>query len=123
MSYSGISIVGYVGHDPVAGQTAKGMVSSRFSVATTERRKTADGERRKHTSWFRITAYGRLAEIAQSRLAKGRRVFVRGRLRLEEYTDREGRQRFSAEVTATDILLLDATKAAGGEGETIARPK
>ena len=118
MSYSGISIVGYLGHDPVADQTAKGLVSSHFSVATTERRKTAEGERKEHTSWFRVTAYGKLAEIAQSRLAKGRRVFVRGRLRLEEYTDREGKQRFSAEVTATDLLFLDAAQETGNEAET-----
>ncbi|MCI0389865.1 MAG: single-stranded DNA-binding protein [Acidobacteria bacterium] len=111
MTFNSISIIGYLGHDPAAGQTTNGTVSSRFSVATTERRKTADGEMREHTSWFRVTAYGRLAEIAQAHLAKGRQVFVRGSLRLEEYTDKDGVLRFSAEVRATDLILTGAAPA------------
>src|SRR5262245_40841962 len=120
MTFNSISIIGYLGQDPVAGQTINGTASSRFSVATTERRKTSEGEAREHTSWFRVTAYGRLAEIAQAHLAKGRQVFIRGRLRLEEYTDREGTPRTSAEVTATDLLLLSAAPASeSSEVETM----
>ena len=100
MTFTDISLIGYLGHDPVAGETANGTTSSRFSVATTDRRRSTNGDVREQTSWFRVTAYGRLAEIAQAHLAKGRQVFVRGKLRLEEYTDRDGALRLSAEVTA-----------------------
>jgi single-strand DNA-binding protein len=53
-----------------------------------------------------VTAWGRQAELANEYLAKGRQVYVEGRLRLEEYTDREGQKRFSAEVSATEIQFL-----------------
>lgn len=119
MTYNDISLIGYLGHDPVADETTNGTPTSRFSVATTERRKSSNGEVREHTSWFRVTAYGRLAEIAGTHLAKGKQVFVRGRLRLEEYTDREGAPRFSAEVTAGELILVGAAPAEAHEEETL----
>jgi single-strand DNA-binding protein len=78
-----------------------------MSIATTERRKNpTTGETEEHTNWFRVTAWGRQAELANEYLAKGRQIYVEGRLRLEEYTDREGQKRFSAEVNATEIQFL-----------------
>jgi single-strand DNA-binding protein len=77
-----------------------------MSVATTEKRRTASGQVDEHTIWFRVTAWGRQAETAAEYLAKGRQVYIDGRLRLEQYTDREGNLRISPEVNATDIHFL-----------------
>src|SRR5262249_16025992 len=66
----------------------------------------ASGETEERTIWFRVTAWGRQAELAAEYLAKGRQVYVEGRLRREEYTDREGVQRVSLEVNASDIQFL-----------------
>jgi len=74
--------------------------------ATTEKRRNARGETEEHTIWFRVSAWGRQAEVAAEYLAKGRQVYVEGRLSLEEYTDREGNPRTSAEVNASDIHFL-----------------
>jgi single-strand DNA-binding protein len=106
MSFNKITIVGYLGRDPELRYTPQGTALCKMSIATTERRKGASGEMEEHTTWFRVTAWGRQAELANEYLAKGRQVYVEGRLRLEEYTDREGQKRFSAEVSASEIQFL-----------------
>jgi single-strand DNA-binding protein len=106
MSFNKITIVGYLGRDPELRYTPQGTAVCNFSVATTEKRKNAKGETEEHTVWFRITAWGRQAELAAEYLAKGRQVYVEGRLRLEQYTDRDGNPRTSPEVNANDIQFL-----------------
>ncbi len=106
MSFNKITIVGFLGRDPELRYTPQGTAVCKMSVATTERRKSATGETGEHTTWFRVTVWGRQAELANEYLGKGRQVYVEGRLRLEEYADREGNQRISPEVTATDIQFL-----------------
>jgi single-strand DNA-binding protein len=106
MSFNKITIVGYLGRDPELRYTPQGTALCKMSIATTEKRKNVTGESEEHTTWFRVTAWGRQAELANEYLAKGRQVYVEGRLRLEEYTDREGQKRFSAEVSATEIQFL-----------------
>lgn len=116
MSFNKITIVGYLGRDPELHYTPQGTAVCNFSVATTEKRKNGRGEMEEHTIWFRVAAWGRQAEVAAEYLAKGRQVYVEGRLRLEEYTDRDGNPRTSAEVNASDIHFLgrrgDATNGA-----------
>jgi len=106
MSFNKITIVGYLGRDPELRYTPQGTALCKMSIATTEKRKNVTGELEEHTTWFRVTAWGRQAELANEYLAKGRQVYVEGRLRLEEYIDREGQKRFSAEVSATEIQFL-----------------
>jgi single-strand DNA-binding protein len=126
MSFNKITIVGYLGRDPELRYTPQGKALCKMSIATTERRKDVTGETEEHTTWFRVTAWGRQAELANEYLAKGRQVYVEGRLRLEEYTDREGQKRFSAEVSATEIQFLgyrtDAASANAAEAVASANP-
>src|SRR5205085_4971469 len=67
-----------------------------------ERRKDRTGESQDVTTWFKITLWGRQAETASQYLAKGRPLYIEGRLRVEEWTDRDGRQRYTLEVHATE---------------------
>lgn len=106
MSFNKITIVGYLGRDPELKTTPQGTALCKFSVATTERKKGATGEQEELTTWFRVTVWGRQAELANEYLSKGRQVYVEGRLRVEEYTDREGNNRSSLEVNATDMQFL-----------------
>lgn len=106
MSFNKITIVGYLGRDPELRYTAQGTAVCKMSVATTERRRNTNGESEEHTTWFRVTVWGRQAELANEYLGKGRQVYIEGRLRLEEYADREGNPRISPEVNATDIQFL-----------------
>jgi len=106
MSFNKITIVGYLGRDPELRYTAQGTAVCKMSIATTEKRKNVAGQTEEHTTWFRVTAWGRQAELSNEYLTKGRQVYIEGRLRLEEYTDREGNVRFSPEVNATDVQFL-----------------
>jgi single-strand DNA-binding protein len=113
MSFNKITIVGYLGRDPELRYTPQGTAVCKLSVATTERRKNAAGQPEEQTTWFRVTVWGRQAELANEYLSRGRQVYIEGRLRLEEYTSREGAPRMSPEVNATDIQFL------GQRGDTV----
>src|SRR5262245_23971136 len=105
-SFNKIVIVGYLGRDPELRYTPQGVAVCNFSIATTERRKNQYGELEDHTTWFRVTAWRRTAEICNEYLHKGSQAFIEGRLRQEEYTDRDGVRRQSLVVDATDIQFL-----------------
>ncbi|MBO0722680.1 MAG: single-stranded DNA-binding protein [Blastocatellia bacterium] len=107
-SFNKIVIVGYLGRDPEIRYTPQGTAVCNFTIATTEKRKDRAGEAQDVTTWFRVSAWGRQAEVANQYLSKGKQVYVEGRLRQEEYTDRDGAKRQSLEVNATDIHFLGA---------------
>jgi single-strand DNA-binding protein len=106
MSFNKIIIVGNLGRDPELRYTPQGNAVCSFSVATNEKRKDKNGDLQDVTTWFRITLWGKQAEAASKYLTKGRPVYIEGRLRIEEYTDRDGNQRQSLEVTATDMQFI-----------------
>lgn len=114
MSFNKIIIVGNLGRDPELRYTSQGTPVCSFSVATNERRKDKSGEPQDITTWFKITVWGRQAETVSQYLTKGRRVYLEGRLHVEEYTDREGKLRHSLEVNASEVHFLD--NAQGSEG-------
>jgi single-strand DNA-binding protein len=108
-SFNKITIVGYLGRDPELRYTPQGVAVCNFSVATTERRKDQrTGEPQDLTTWFRVTLWRRQAEVANQYLSKGKQVYIEGRLRQEEYTDRDGVKRTSLTIDATDIQFLGA---------------
>jgi single-strand DNA-binding protein len=108
-SFNKITIVGYLGRDPELRYTPQGVAVCNISVATTERRKDPrTGEPQDLTTWFKISLWRKQAEIANQYLSKGKQVYIEGRLRQEEYTDREGIKRTSLVVDATDMHFLGA---------------
>jgi len=115
-SFNKIIIVGYLGRDPELRYTPDGTPVCNFSVATTERKKDKSGEFRDVTTWFRVVLWRRQAEIAAQYLAKGRQVYVEGRLTQTEYQDRDGVNRTSLEVQGTDVHFIGPREdeAAGG---------
>ncbi|MDW8305078.1 MAG: single-stranded DNA-binding protein [Acidobacteriota bacterium] len=106
MSFNKVILIGNIGQSAELRYTPRGIPVANFTVATNEKRRREDGEVENVTTWFRITLWGPLAESTARYLQKGRQVFVEGRLRLQEWQDRNGQSRFSLEVTATDIRLL-----------------
>jgi single-strand DNA-binding protein len=105
-SFNKIIIVGYLGRDPELRYTTSGTPVCDFSVATTERRKDKSGDMQEITTWFRVSLFGRQAEIASQYLTKGRQVYVEGQLSQREWTDKEGATRISLEVRGSDIQFL-----------------
>lgn len=123
MSFNRIILVGNLGRDPELRYTPQGTPVCSFSMATNERRKDKTGEMQDQTTWFRVTLWGRQAETASQYLSKGRPVYIEGRLRVEEWTDRDGKPRHTLEVHATDMQFIGgraeeplAEKAAAGVG-------
>jgi len=120
-SFNKIRIVGYLGRDPELRYTPDGTPVCNFSVATTERRKDKSGEFQDHTTWFRISLFGRQAEVASQYLSKGRQVYVEGTLTQREYTDKEGNTRTSLDVRGSDIHFIGPRGDEGG-GAPESRP-
>jgi single-strand DNA-binding protein len=106
MSFNKITIVGNLGRDPELRYTPQGTPVCTFTMATNDRRKDKNGEMQDQTTWFRITLWNRQAETASQYLHKGKSVYIEGRLRVDEYTDRDGKPRFALEVTATDMQFI-----------------
>jgi single-strand DNA-binding protein len=111
MSFNKIILVGNLGRDPELRYTPQGTPVCSFTVATNEKRKDRAGEMQDFTTWFRVTLWGRQAETASQYLTKGRPVYIEGRLRLEEWTDRDGKQRYTLEVHATDMQFIGGGRA------------
>src|SRR6201988_3646353 len=112
MSFNRIILVGNLGRDPEIRYTPQGSPVCSFSMATNERRKDKSGEMQEPTPWFKVTLWGRQAETASQYLQRGRPVYIEGRLRVEEWTDRDGKPRHTLEVHATDMQFIG-----GGRGE------
>src|SRR5690349_5047829 len=106
MSFNKIILVGNLGRDPELRYTAQGTPVCSFSMATNERRKDRNGEMQDHTTWFRVTLWNRLAETASQYLHKGKPVYIEGRLRVEEFVDRDGKPRQALEVSATEMHFI-----------------
>lgn len=113
MSFNKVIVVGNLGRDPEMKFTPQGTPVCTFSVATNERRRDRSGEQQDVTTWFRVTVWGRQAETASKYLSKGRSVYVEGRLHVDEWTDKQGKARFTLELNATDVQFL------GGDREGI----
>ena len=107
-SFNKMIIVGYLGRDPELRYTPQGTPVCDFSIATTERRKDKSGEFQDQTTWFRVSLFGRQAEVASQYLSKGRQVYVEGTLSQREYTDKEGNARTSLEIRGSDIQFISS---------------
>lgn len=114
MSFNKVIVVGNLGRDPEMRFTPQGTPVCTFSVATNERRKDRAGEQQDITTWFRVTVWGKQAETVSKYLTKGRSVYVEGRMHVEEWTDKDGKQRYTLELNASDVRFLDGGQSSEG---------
>ena len=120
MSINKAILVGNLGKDPELRYTASGQAVATFTLATTDRFKSKGGEAQERTEWHNIVAWGNLAEICGKYLAKGRQVYVEGRIQSRSYDDREGNKRYVTEIVISDMQMLGNRP--GEEGGGAARP-
>jgi single-strand DNA-binding protein len=106
MSFNKITIIGNLGRDPELRYTPQGDAVCDFSVAVNDRRRDKSGEFQDNTTWFKVTLWRKLAENASKFLTKGRQVFVEGRLQVEEWTDRDGKNRYSLVIQGSELQFL-----------------
>jgi single-strand DNA-binding protein len=111
------TIIGNLGGDPEMRYTPAGRAFTTFNVACNRTYTTPEGERREETEWFRVTAWSRLAELCNQFLSKGRRVYIEGRLSSRSWEGADGQKRFSLEIAANEMGLLDTRpRMDGGDG-------
>jgi len=101
-----IVIIGHLGRDPEMRYTPEGQPVTSFSVASTRKYKTGAGEQREETEWFNCTAWGKLAEVCNQYLAKGKQVYIEGRLKTRTYQTQAGETRFNIDVTVNEVQFL-----------------
>jgi single-strand DNA-binding protein len=129
MSYQKIIIVGNLGRDPEMRYTPDGTPVTNFSVAVNRRWKNADGSQGEETTWFRVTAWRRQAEVAAEYLSKGRQVMVEGQMNPDKasggprvWTGQDGVARANFEITAQRIIFLQGGQSGEQDTEAPAAP-
>ena len=108
-------LVGNLGRDPEMRYTQDGQAVANFTVATSERwtdRNT--NERREQTEWHRVVCFRRLAEICGEYLHKGSKVYIEGRLQTRSWEGQDGQTRYTTEIVARDMKMLDSRGGGGG---------
>ena len=115
-SLNRVQLIGHLGKDPETRFTPSGKKVASFSVAVDRHWKSADGETKEATDWFNVEAWGRLGEICQEYLQKGRLVYIEGALRTDQY-EHEGEKRYWTKVVALQMQMLDRKR---GEEEPVA---
>ena len=104
-----VILVGVLGRDPETKTFPNGGSLTQFSIATSESWTDKNtGERKEHTEWHRIVASNRLGEIAQQYLKKGSKVYIEGKLKTRQWTDQNGQERYTTEISANELQMLDS---------------
>ena len=110
-----VILIGNLGADPDTRHTAGGNAVTNLSLATTESwRDRQSGETQEKTEWHRIVLFNKLGEIAGEYLRKGSRVYIEGKLQTRKWQDRDGNDRWTTEIVANEMQMLDTRS--GGEG-------
>ncbi len=111
-------IIGRLGRDPEVRYTQSNTAVATLSVATSERYKDKQGEWKENTEWHRVVAWGRLAEICQEYLKKGSQVYIEGPIQTRQWEDKEGQTRYTTEIKALTMTMLDSKGSSEG-GESV----
>jgi len=101
-----VQLIGHVGQQPDVRTTETGKKWVRFSIATSEVYRNASGDKVTETQWHTLVAWGRVAEMVEKYLPKGKEVAIEGKLISRNYTDKEGVKKYVTEVLVNEILLL-----------------
>ncbi|MBK8088070.1 MAG: single-stranded DNA-binding protein [Chitinophagaceae bacterium] len=101
-----VQLIGNLGNAPEVRTLDGGKKMAKFSIATNETYRNAKGEKVTETQWHNMIAWGKVAEIAEKYLTKGKEVVVEGKLVNRNYTDKEGNKKYSTEVQVNELLLL-----------------
>ena len=108
-SLNKVLLIGNLGKDPELSYTASGIAVAKFSIATNERWKDAEGNVQERTEWHNIIAWRKLAEICGQYLKKGSKVYLEGKLQTRSWDDKNtGAKRYATEIIADDLIMLDA---------------
>jgi single-strand DNA-binding protein len=99
-------LIGRLGADPVKRYTGSGTPVVTFRMATSGNRTNREGQKEERTEWHQVVAWGKLAEICDQYLSKGRLVYIEGRIQTRQWEDRDGNRRWTTEIVASQMQML-----------------
>ena len=114
-SVNKVILVGNLGRDPEVRYTPNGSAVCNVTIATSRVRKNKEsGDKSEDTEWHRVVFFDKLAEIAGEYLKKGRSVYVEGRLQTRKWTDKDGVEKYTTEIVASEMQMLGSREGMGG---------
>ena len=108
-------IIGDLGRDPEMKYTSSGKSITTFSVATNRSWVTSSGDRKTETEWFRVVAWGSLAEICYKHLSKSQKVYIEGRLQTHTWEDENNNKHSNVEIVAKEMIILNRKNRSSNE--------
>lgn len=109
-SLNKVILIGNLTRDPELRYTPQGTAVCTFGVATNRQWQTEGGEKKEETEFHRVVSWNKLAEICSQLLAKGKKVYVEGRLQTRNWTGQDGAQRTTTEIVISDMIILDSRR-------------
>jgi single-strand DNA-binding protein len=101
-----VQLIGNLGNVPEIKTLDAGKKMARFSIATNENYRNAKGEKVTETQWHNLVAWGKVADIAEKYLTKGKEIVVEGKLISRSYNDKEGNKKYITEIQVNEMLLI-----------------
>lgn len=109
-----VIIIGRLGADPEVKSVGQGSTVATLNIATSEAWTGKDGQKQERTEWHRVVAWGKLAEICGKHLAKGRQVYIEGRLQTRQWEDQQGQKKYTTEIVAQNVQFLGSASGERG---------
>jgi len=116
-SLNKVELIGNLTRDPELRYTPQGTAVCTFGLATNRQWTTDSGEKKEDAEFHRIVSWNKLAELCAQLLAKGRKVYVEGRLQTRKWTGQDGQERVTTEIVINDMIILDSRLAGAATGE------
>jgi single-strand DNA-binding protein len=116
-SLNKVQLIGNLTRDPELRYTPTGAAVCTMGLATNRQWTTESGEKKEETEFHRVVSWNKLAELCSQLLAKGRKIFVEGRLRTNTWQTQDGTQRSSTEIVIEDMIILDSRRPLTAEGQ------
>lgn len=105
-----VRLIGHLGEDPKVKKFEGGKTVANFNIATNEIYRDSKGEKQSETTWHRLVAWGKQAEIIESYVKKGSEIAIEGKLTNRSYDDKNGEKQYITEIVVNEVLLLDKSK-------------
>ncbi len=117
MSLNKVMLLGRLGQDPELKYTPSGSAVCNFSLATTESWSDKSGQKQERTEWHRVVIWGKLGELCNQYLSKGRQAFVEGTLQTRSWEGKDGQKRYTTEINAKNVQFIGG-QAQAGKGDS-----
>lgn len=118
MSVNKVILVGRLGANPELRHTPSGASVANFNLATNESWVDKSGQKQERTEWHKIVVWGKVAELCNQYLSKGRQAYIEGRLQTRQWEDQNGQKRYTTEVQAQTVQFLGGAAGAGASRDS-----